>query len=119
RLLIALSPLTLEISAFEVVKELFLCKRGIFFNEFVFLEQKRNSRHLGNYAADGVPESTHGQIDIGEYIFQFNAVGGIKSALQDRLRDLKSDEIVICVRGVAILCDLHYIEPELGPDVRP
>src|SRR5436305_791786 len=58
RLLIRLSPLTLEISAFQVVKKLLLCKCWVFFDQFVFLEQKRDPRHLGNHAADGVPKTT-------------------------------------------------------------
>ena len=51
-------------------------------------------------------------------IFQLDSVNDWKRALEQRLGDLKSDEIVVLLRRVAILGDLHHVESELRLQMR-
>src|SRR5437868_11032748 len=75
-------------------------------------------RHRGNYFADRPPVCTNCQIDIREHVIRRNAVGLGECSLQQRLGNLKADEIVILVGGEASLGHLHDVEAELCADVR-
>src|SRR5512146_2366304 len=55
---------------------------------------------------------------MGEYIFQLHSVYNWKDPFQQGLGHLKSDEIVVLLRGVAILRDLNRIETKLRLQVR-
>ena len=54
---------------------------------------------------------------FGNYVFQRNAIGVLKRTLQHRLGDFEADEVVVAIRGIAILRDLSHIKTKFGANV--
>jgi hypothetical protein len=68
--------------------------------------------HLRNQPADSETIRTHRQILMGKHVFQLHSVHHGKDPLQQGLGHFESDEIVVLLRGVTILRDLHRVEPD-------
>ena len=74
--------------------------------------------HAGDKLADRPAVRSDGQIFVGKDFFQFHSVHDGKRPFKQRLRDLKSDEVVVLVRCIAILGDLESVESEFGFQMR-
>src|SRR6516225_2810625 len=70
--------------------------------------------HFWDYTADAKSVSLNCQIIKPEQFVRLDAVRIKEATLKQRLGNLESDEIVILLRNVALLGDLHDIEAELG-----
>ena len=62
-------------------------------------------------------ERADGEVLIAHDITELDAVDVREHAFQQALRNLESDEVVIAVRGVAVLRHLRHVKAELGADV--
>src|ERR1700756_5789349 len=75
---------------------------------------QRDFGHLRNHAAHGKTVRTDREILVSQDVFQLYAVNDRKGPFQQRFGDLEADEVVILLRGVAILGHLYHVESELG-----
>ena len=74
---------------------------------------QRDLGHFRDQPADGETIGTDREILVRKHIFQLHSVHDGKDPLQQGLGHLESDEIVVLLRGVTILRDLHRVESEL------
>src|SRR5215831_6211690 len=80
--------------------------------------QEGNPRHLRKDGAYGPPVASDRKIWITQDVVQVQAVGLAKGLLQKWLVDFEADEVVITVGSESALRNLHYVESELGTNVR-
>ena len=79
---------------------------------------KRNLGHLRNQAADRETIRANRQVLVRQHILQFKPIDHWEDPLQQRLRDLKSYEIVELLRRISILRYLHCVESKLRLQMR-
>ena len=79
---------------------------------------QRDLRHSWDQAADRETIRTHRKILVKlSTVFQPHSVNHGEGAFEQRFGDLESDEIVVLLRSITILGDLHGIEAELDLQV--
>jgi hypothetical protein len=69
--------------------------------------------HLWNQPADRVTIRADRQILVSEHVFQLHPVPDGKDPLQQGLRHLEPDEVVVVLRRITILRNLYHVESEL------
>ena len=79
-----------------------------------FLELPGDFCGAWNQSADVVAIGIDGFIEIAEQGIEFDAVGFLEGALEKRLGNLETDEIVVGVGGVALFGDFEDIEAKFG-----
>ncbi len=82
------------------------------------MRSQRDFGHFRDHPADREAVRADRQVLMCQHILQFHSVNDRESPLQKRLRHLKPDEIVILLRGIAILRHLHHVESELRLQMR-
>ena len=107
-------PLFLKARSGEIVEELLACGAGLGLHDFVLLRLPGDFGHLRNDAADCVAERAECKIDAEKDIFEFDPVGLQEGAFKYRLRYFESDEVVVRLGRIVLLCDVDDVEGELG-----
>ena len=79
---------------------------------------KRDLGHLRNQPADGETIGANRQVLVRQHVLQLQPIDNWKDPLQQRLRDLESDEIVVLLRRITILRHLQRVESKLRLQVR-
>ena len=74
---------------------------------------QRDPGHFRDQLADRVTIRADRQVLAGQHVFQLHSVYDRKYPFQQGLGYLKSNELVILLRGVTILLDLHRVKPKL------
>src|SRR5882762_3809352 len=118
RFSIPLAPFLLIALARNVIEEALLMEVGCVVHDFLFARQESHPRHLWNYYADRSPECLNGKIGIAEHIIQLETISSYKDAVQQLLRNFESYEVVVAVRGIPVLRDLHHVKSEFSADMR-
>ena len=118
RLLVLVVPLLLVAGAREIVEELLARDAGARLSQLVLFQVPGDLGHLGNDRADGMPERPEGEVEAGEHVLQFEAVGLDEGALEQLLRHLEADEVVVRLGRVVAAGHLEHVEAELDPQVR-
>src|ERR1043166_9906987 len=77
------------------------------------MSTQRDFGHLRDHAADRKSVRTYREILMSKNVFHLQAVNDRKGPFHQRCRHLKADEVVILLRGVAILGHLHHVESKL------
>src|SRR5579859_429420 len=65
------------------------------------------------WVISGINRLTDREILVRQHIFQFHSIYNWKGPLEQWFGDLEPDEIVVLLRRIAILGDLHHVESKL------
>src|SRR6185369_11060248 len=117
RLLVVRSPIFLILRPGEVVEKLLLGEVRILFNQLNLVGSQSDLGHLRYESAYRVAETANRLVHVTEDIRQFQPIGIPERTFQHRLGYFEADEIVIRIRGISLLCNLHDIEAKLGLNV--
>ena len=79
---------------------------------------QRDLGHLRDEPADRKAVRANRQVLMREHILQLDSIHHGEYPLQQRLGNLEANEVVILLRGVAVLRDLNGVETEFGLEVR-
>ena len=79
---------------------------------------ERDLRHVRDQTANRITIGADRKILVREHVLQLHPVDDGEHALEQGLRNLEADEIVVLLRGVPILRNLHGVEAELCFQVR-
>src|SRR4051794_28368216 len=113
-MLIVRAPFLLKTGALEVKQKLLPVYSRLILSDFLALQGPRSLGNCGKHSADGETISPERKIKGPKKIFQFQTVGFLEGAVQQVFGNVKSDEIVICVRRVVAAGHLQNIETKLS-----
>src|SRR5580692_222922 len=118
RLAVSFPPLSLVAGAGKIVSKLSRIEVWSFRNERLFPRNERYSRHFRNDMADCAAKCADRQVFVRQDIAQRHAIRILKRSFQNRFRNFESDEIVVAIRSVSILCDLRHVETKFRANMR-
>src|ERR1700730_1968132 len=116
--LIIFSPASLVAGARQVIEKLSASDPRHILLDFLFFERPSDTRSSGNKAADVSPIGADHLIFVAKDFFQIQTIGLAEGLLQKWSGDLKTDEVVIAIRRIALLSDFENVKAKFCLDVR-
>src|ERR1700724_242901 len=111
-------PFLLIVGPRQIIAKLPLSEIRSIGHNFLLPRYQCHPGHFRNNLADGTAERANLHVLIGNNLAKRHAVGLLKRPFDQRLRDLKTDEVMIAVRGIVVLRYLRDIEAKFRADVR-
>jgi hypothetical protein len=89
-----------------------------FAQQILPMDLKRHLGHLWNQLAYEIAVGANCQVLMRQNVFQLQSINNWKNSLQQWLRNLKSNEVVVLFGRITIFRHLPGIESKLGLQVR-
>src|ERR1051326_4428256 len=112
------TPLPRVVRLREVVKELLPGRPRLIPHDLVLLQLPCHFGYVRQQLAHRKSIGSQRQIERPEHVLQTQPISLLHRPIEQFLRDLKPDEIVISLRSIMTASDLQHIEAELGLEMR-